>query len=375
MARRVLITGGAGFIGSHTADRLIADGHHVRVLDNLTHTVHRNGIPAYLHPDIEFIEGDVRDRTALHRAMTGVDTVIHLAAYQDYLPDLSTFFHVNAVSTALIYELIVEHSLPIEKVLIASSQFVQGEGLYRTESGEIRSPQFRPREQLEQGKWEHCDEEGRPMTWVATPETFASPPNAYALSKYSQEQQGLVFGRRYDIPTTVLRYSIVQGSRQSFFNAYSGACRLFSLHYYFGRRPTIFEDGRQVRDFVNIHDVVDANVMALEDERTSGRVFCVGGGRAYSITEFDRIVAKEFGAEDLEPDLPGLFRFGDTRHAVSDISALRSLGWEPRRDAVASVKEYAEYLRARVDVEDILAAAELTMRNVNVIGTVVSNNR
>lgn len=368
MAERVLVTGGAGFIGSHTADRLLREGYHVRVLDNLQKPVHLKGKPTYLSPEIEFIEGDVRDRETLAAALDGVDIVCHFAAYQDYLTDFSTFFAVNSVSTAMLYELIVERNLPIRKVLVASSQFVCGEGLYRTEDGNLVSPGFRSREQLQRGEWEHLDGNGRRMEYIPSPESHVAPPNAYAISKCSQEQQAVTFGRRYDIPSVALRYSIVQGSRQSFYNTYSGACRIFSLSYHFGSAPTIYEDGMQVRDFVNIHDVVDANMLALTDPRADYEIFSVGGGRACTIREFDRIVAAEFGREDLEPSIPGLFRFGDTRHAVSDISKLRGLGWEPKRRIEDSVAEYAVYLREQPDLENLIPDSQKAMKRMNVVG-------
>jgi dTDP-L-rhamnose 4-epimerase len=367
----VLITGGAGFVGSHTADRLLELGHRVRVLDNLQKPVHLKGKPAYLSPEIEFIEGDVRDKEALRRAMKGIDVIYHLAAYQDYLSDFSTFFHTNAVSTALIYEIIVEDRLPVQKVIVASSQFVQGEGLYRKIDGTLAAPMLRTLDQLERGEWDWRDDEGNPMQWQWTPESHANPPNAYAMSKYSQELQAIRFGRRYDIPSVALRYSIVQGPRQSFYNAYSGACRIFSLHYYFDKAPTLYEDGEQLRDFVNIHDVVDANLLAMQDSRADYEVFCVGGGRPYSIREFDRIVARAFGREHIAPRIPGEFRFGDTRHTCSDTTKLRALGWAPKRTAEDSVAEYVTYLSSRTDIEDILEFAEKTMKQMNVVRKVV----
>jgi dTDP-L-rhamnose 4-epimerase len=367
VALQVLITGGAGFIGSHTADRLLELGHRVRVLDNLQKPVHLKGMPAYIPPEIEFIEGDVRDKATLRRALAGVDVVFHLAAYQDYLNDFSTFFHTNAVSTALIYEIIVEDRLPVQRVIVASSQFVQGEGVYRTADGEIVRPTLRPVEQLERAEWDWHDASGRPLEWQWTPETHANPPNAYALSKYSQEQQAMRFGERYGIPSVALRYSIVQGSRQSFYNAYSGACRIFCLHYHFGKAPTIYEDGMQRRDFVNVHDVVDANVLVMSDDRAAGQVFCVGGGHAYTVREFAAIVAREYGREDLAPLIPGDFRFGDTRHTCSDTAKLRALGWQPTRTAEDSVREYVAYLREQTNVDDILEYAERTMKQMNVV--------
>ncbi len=363
----VLVTGGAGFIGSHTVDRLIEEGFDVRVLDILQKPVHMKGKPAYLNPKAEFILGDVRDRDTLDNALKGVEYIYHLAAYQDYLPDFSTFFHVNSVSTAMIFELIVEKKLPIKKFIVASSQFVQGEGLYKKKDGSIISPDQRPVAQLENGKWDWLDENGDLMEWQWTPETHANPPNAYAISKYSQEQIAMSFGKRYDVPSVALRYSIVQGPRQSFYNAYSGACRIFNLSYFFDKAPTLYEDGQQKRDFVNIHDVVDANVLVLKDSRANNQVFCVGGGKPYSVKEFADIVAKVHGKEHLEAKIPGEFRLGDTRNTCSDITKLKSIGWEPKRSPEVSVQEYLEYLKEQSDIEDILAYAEKTMKQLNVV--------
>lgn len=365
----ILVTGGAGFIGSHTADRLLQAGHTVRILDNLAKPVHLKGRPRYLPPEAEFVEGDVRDAAVLLRALQGVEAVFHFAAYQDYLPDFSTFFHVNAVGTALLYELIVARRLPIRKVVVASSQAVAGEGLYLDADGKPFAPDIRPRAQLEQGRWEIVDSSGRPARYQPTPESAANPQNQYGISKLSQEKIALHCGRRYGIPSVALRYSIVQGPRQSFYNAYSGACRIFCLQHYFKRAPTVYEDGGQVRDYVNIHDVVDANLLALNDERADYRVFNVGGGAPYTVLEFAEIVRRGFG-DDLRPEMPGLYRYGDTRHSFSDISALRSLGWRPRRTPAESVAEYIAYLREQTDIQDIMDYAGRQMRDLNVVQAV-----
>ncbi len=364
---KVLVTGGAGFIGSHTVDRLIESGYEVKILDNLQKPVHLKGKPTYLHPKAEFIFGDVRDPKVLLYALKDVSYVYHLAAYQDYLPDFSTFYDVNAVSTALIYELIVANKLPIKKVIVASSQFVQGEGRYKKKDGSIITPYQRPLKQLEQGDWAWRDENGDEMEWQWTSEQHANPPNAYAITKYTQEMTALAHGKRYGIPSVALRYSIVQGSRQSFYNAYSGACRIFNLHYYFDKAPTLYEDGLQKRDFVDIRDVVAANVFVLENEAADYNAFCVGSGRAYTIKEFAEIVAKAHGKEHINAKIPGEFRLGDTRNACSDISKLKGLGWTPRFSATDSVEDYINYLRAQNDIEDILAYAEKTMKKLNVV--------
>jgi len=363
----VLVTGGAGFIGSHTVDELLRLGYNVRILDNLQKPVHLKGKPDYIAKEAEFVLGDVRDKETLRKALIGADYVFHFAAYQDYLPDFSTFFHVNSVGTALIYELAVEQNLSIKKIIVASSQFVSGEGIYRSKNGKYYYPKRRSNEQLEKGIWNFPDENGEPLDWQWTPETYASPPNQYAISKYSQELMALNFGERYKIPSVAMRYSIVQGSRQSFYNMYSGACRIFSLSYYFDKPPVVYEDGMMMRDFVNVHDVVDANILVLQDGRADYRVLNVGGDRAYSVLEFAGIAAKEFEKEHIKPLVSGEYRFGDTRNACSDISLLKSLGWTPKRTAGDSVREYAEYLRSQTDVNDILDYSEKVMKNLNVV--------
>jgi dTDP-L-rhamnose 4-epimerase len=209
------------------------------------------------------------------------------------------------------------------------------------------------------------------MTWQWTPETFAHPENQYALSKESQEHITLSFGRRYDIPSVALRYSIVQGPRQSFYNAYSGACRIFSLHYYFGKAPVVYEDGLMHRDFINYRDVVRANLMALDDDRMVGKQFNVGGGVAHTVIDFARLVADVSGHADLEPKIPGVFRFGDTRNSCSDISKLRGLGWEPEHGVRQSVQEYVGWLSQQTDIDEILEYAEQNMRSLNVLREVV----
>jgi dTDP-L-rhamnose 4-epimerase len=365
---KVLITGGAGFIGSHTADALLARGDEVVILDNLSKPVHLKGMPTYLDPRCKFILGDVRDEVKMLEALNGVDAVVHLAAYQDYLPDFSTFFSVNTVGTALLYELIVREKLPIKRVVVAASQAVNGEGIYSCPNHGLQSGSSRPTKQLEMGDWQmYCSICHSVMQWQWTPETFAHPENQYALSKHAQEQIALSFGRRYEIPSVVMRYSIVQGPRQSFYNAYSGACRIFSLHYYFGKAPTIYEDGLMMRDFVNYQDVVRANLMALDDDRMINEMYNVGGGIAYSVLEFAALVGRISGQPEIAPKIPGAFRFGDTRNSCSDISKLRALGWSPEHSVEESVKSYVDWLGAQTNIDEILEYAEKNMRSLNVV--------
>src|SRR5690242_15919719 len=334
---KVLVTGGAGFIGSHTCDRLLELGHDVVVLDALTPPVHRNGRPAHLSPEVDFYEGDARNRDLVANLLRRVDAVYHFAAYQDYLTDFSRFSDVNVVSTALLYEIIVAERLDLARVVVASSQSAMGEGLYRCPADGEQVPGMRPEQAVAAGRWDiPCPECGGPLEMQATPERISNPQNAYGMSKLGQEMVAINLGRRYDIPTVALRYSIVQGPRQSVYNAYSGACRIFCLSYLQGMAPTLYEDGRAIRDYVNIDDVVDANMLALEDGRAVGRVFNVGGGRAVTTREFADTVMRQFGSHDAGV-VTGEYRFGDTRHILSDVTALRELGWEPRRTPAESV--------------------------------------
>jgi dTDP-L-rhamnose 4-epimerase len=364
---KILVTGGAGFIGSHTCDRLLALGHDVMVLDALTPPVHRAGRSAYLSPGADLYQGDVRNRDLVTNLLRRADAVYHFAAHQDYLPDFSRYCDVNVVSTALLYEIIVAERLDLARVVVASSQAAMGEGLYRCPSDGEQLPGMRPETALVAGQWDiPCPECGGPLEMLATPERISNPQNAYGMSKLGEEMVAVNLGRRYGIPTVALRYSIVQGPRQSVYNAYSGACRIFCLSYLQGVAPTLYEDGGAVRDYVNIDDVVDANLLVLEDGRATGRVFNVGGGRAVTTSEFADIVRCQYGS-----GRPGMvtseYRFGDTRHILSDIGALRALGWEPRRTPADSVKAYAAWLEGMDGLDGVLAEANARMRALGVV--------
>ena len=364
----ILITGGAGFIGSHTADALLKKGHHVRILDILKKPVHMNGFPEYLDKTkVEFIFGDVTNKSTLTYALGNVDIVYHLAAYQDYLPDYSSFSLTNVASTSLIYEIIEEHNLPIKKVILASSQAVMGEGKYHTKEGKVVFPSLRSLKQLSNAQWDLIDPEtDLPLIMDVSDENVINPMNPYAMSKYQQEMLAINLGNRINIPSVAMRFSIVQGSRQSFYNAYSGACRIFSLSYFLNRQPTLYEDGNSIRDFVNIHDVVDALVLVMEKDEANGQVYNVGGGHPYTVVEFAKTVAEVFGS-DLAPKIPNEYRFGDTRHIFSDICKLKSLGWVPKRTILDSIKEYKQYLEQQTDINDILDYSEKYMKNLGVV--------
>lgn len=366
---KVLVTGGAGFIGSHTVDSLLEKGYEVRVLDNLRPPVHRDGqIPDHVPLDhVDFIRGDVRDRAAWEQALEGADAVFHLAAYQDYLPDFSKFFHVNTVGTALLYEIIVEKHLPVRKVVVASSQAAYGEGKYRCTSRKCDTtddefPALREDAQLQGAEWEvRCAGCGEPMEPQWTDEAVVNPHNQYATSKYTQEMIALNLGRRYGIPTVCMRYSIVQGPRQSFRNAYSGVLRIFAQRVLNSKPPICYEDGQQLRDYVAVQDVVRANLLVLEHSPADFEVFNVGGDRKVSVLEYAHLVAQRAGI-NIEPQVPGLYRFGDTRHIFSDVGKLKDLGWEPIVPLEEIVDGYIEWAQAQPGFRDYYEEAEAVMR-------------
>lgn len=364
---RILVTGGAGFIGSHTAERLIAESHDVIIVDALRPPVHRGGKASYLPRGAEFHHGDVRDRALMTQLLKTADAVYHFAAYQDYLTDFSTFFDINVTATALIFEILNDEGLRPVRLVVASSQAAMGEGLYRcAEHGEQR-PGLRDEAQLKRGEWDiACPVCGRTLDWQQTPESVTNPQNPYGMSKFAEEMVALNLGKRIGVPTVALRYSIVQGPRQSVYNAYSGACRIFNLAYKLGIAPTVYEDGRSLRDYINIDDVVDANLLVLNDERAIGRVFNVGGGVPCTVLDFAEIVRKRYGSP-LKARLSGEYRLGDTRHIVSDISALRALGWSPKRSVAQSVAAYAAWLDTLEGLNGILEEANAKMRAHGVV--------
>jgi dTDP-L-rhamnose 4-epimerase len=318
--------------------------------------------------EAEVLRRDLRDRAAWEAALAGVEAVFHLGAYQDYLPDFSTFVHVNAVSTALLYEVIVARRLPVRKVVVASSQAVYGEGKYLCRScGAVRYPPPRPEAQLRAGRWEPaCPACGGGMEPQWTDEAVANPHSPYAISKYAQELLALQLGRRYDIPTVCLRYSIVQGPRQSFRNAYSGVLRIFAQRLLSGRPPVCYEDGGQLRDYVSVHDVTRANLLVLEDARADFQVFNVGGDRRITVRDYARLIAERAGRL-VESEAPGLYRVGDTRHVVSDVGKLRALGWAPAVPLAQIVDEYLAWLREQPDFRDHSADAEAAMGRLGVL--------
>ena len=368
---RVLVTGGAGFIGSHTVDLLLEHGYEVRIIDSLQPRVHPRGKPSYIPEEVEFIKGDVASRADMERALEGMDHVLHLAAYQDYLPDFSTFIHTNTESTALIFELAVSDPdrFPLRKIVVASSQSVSGEGKYSCNAERIIfHPDPRTPDRLQRGEWEIlCPTCGSAATPLLIDEaTCSNPGTTYGISKYAIELLAFNLGRRYGIETAAMRYTYVQGPRNSFFNAYSGIARRFALRIRAGLPPLCYEDGLQRRDYVNVGDVARANLIALENPRSNGLALNVGGGRAVTVLEFARMMLEASGST-LDPIVPGEYRLGDTRHTVSDLTRMRSLGWEPQVPVEQNIRQYLEWLDTQVGTSEYLLEAERVMKEMGVV--------
>jgi dTDP-L-rhamnose 4-epimerase len=363
----VLVTGGAGFIGSHSVRALVERGARVRVLDALRPPVHAPGRSPDLPTGVELVAGEVEDRAVLRRALDGVDAVLHLAAYQDYLPDFSTFYRVNAVGTALLYELIVAERLPVGRVVVAATQAEYGEGKYRCAEHGVLYPPPREEAQLAARDWEvRCPNCRGPLEPLPTDEAVVNPGSTYAMSKRAAEELALTLGRRYGIPTATMRYSIVQGPGQSFRNAYSGALRAFAVQALHGRPPLVYEDGQQLRDFVWIGDVVAANVLMLTRDRIEDGAYNVGGDRRVRVIELARMVLRAVGL-DGEPAVPGVYRVGDTRHIQSDVGRLRGLGWAPTTAQTDMVRAYVDWARRQPDLYDSSAEAVARMRRLGVL--------
>jgi dTDP-L-rhamnose 4-epimerase len=364
---RVLVTGGAGFIGSHLADRFLRDGFEVRILDSLEPRIHPRGLPRYVSARAEFIHGDVRDRATLLGALQGVDVVSHQAAYQDYMPDFSRFLEVNAVSTALLYELIVGQRLPVKKIIVASSQAVYGEGQYRCPDHGGFQPVPRSPRQLQGGNWEvACSCCGESAQALPLEERSNNPYNQYAVSKLAQEKTALGLGWLHGIPTVALRYSITQGKRQSLYNHYSGVCRIFCSRALQHLPLMLYEDGRQTRDFVHVDDVVEANMLVLEKDEANGQAFNVGSGRATTILEYARRVLDRI-PNPAGFEISGEYRCGDNRHSLSSVEKLGHLGWKPKLGLDAILDDFLDWIKSSGGIPMRLPDAAANMRAAGVL--------
>jgi len=353
MGKKVLVTGGLGFIGSFVTDRLIADGHQVRILDNLDPQVHPGGVPAYVDRDAEVRIGDVRDRPVLSAALENIEMVVHCAAAVGVAQSLYRVHHfvdVNVGGTALLLELLAQRNERPEKLLVFTSMTGYGEGVYRRPSdGSLMRVGIRSEEGIHRFGWEPvCPETHEILEPIPTPEDAAPlARNVYALTKRYQEELALSLGQVYGFPVVCLRLFNVYGPRQSLSNPYTGVLAIFLSRLRAGQAPVVYEDGRQTRDFVSVHDVVDAAVSALKSPQADGHVLNIGSGVPRPIADCARVLARLMGRDDIEPLVNHQFRKGDIRHCTADTTrAVRLLAYSPRTKWEAGLAELIEWARS-----------------------------
>ncbi|CAA9467322.1 MAG: UDP-glucose 4-epimerase [uncultured Rubrobacteraceae bacterium] len=367
-AKRALVTGGAGLIGSHLSDLLLERGYGVRILDNLEPNTHRNGRPPWIPREAEFLRADIRDRGAVRSALEGVDVVFHQAAYGGYMPEMAKYVEVNSFGTAQMLEIIRDENLPVGKVVVASSQAVYREGAAECPEHGPVFPDTRPVDRLAGGDYSvRCPVCGKPSDPIPTPEEAPmGGETVYAITKSDQERLALAWGRQTGIPTVTLRYSCTYGPRQSVFNPYTGVIAIFATRLLNGRPPVLYEDGQQTRDLCFVGDVARANLLAAESDALDGLPVNVGSGRATTIREVAQMVSEALGVR-IEPVARGEFRPGEMRHLTSDVSRVREAGYEPGVDLAQGIERYIGWIREQGDVRDYFAEAEKVLREKRIV--------
>jgi dTDP-L-rhamnose 4-epimerase len=373
--KRALVTGGAGLIGSHVADLLVREGWKVRVLDNLEPQTHRRGRPAWINPRTEFIQGDMRDRETIASALDKIDIVFHQAAYGGYMPEISKYVHVNSLGTALMLEVIREKNLPIQKIIVASSQAVYSEGAGICPKHNLIFPTVRPVEQLRKGDWEvHCPICGAITKSAPTPENApVGGETVYGLTKVDQEKLVLLWGKQVGVPTVALRYSCTYGPRQSIFNPYTGVIAIFCTRLLNNLPPVLYEDGEQTRDFSFVEDIAGANLFAAESDKLDGLAVNVGSGNGVPIRQVAQILSHALKI-DIEPEARGEFRPGEMRHLTSDITKIRSAGYKSRVELEEGIQRYIDWIRSQSDIRDYFTEAEQILKSKGIVHRVEVGN-
>ena len=373
MPEKILVTGGAGFIGSFLVDALLERGDEVRIYDALVPQVHgpQQARPDYLNPHAEFIQGDVRDRDSLGKALAGVDVVVHLAAavgVGQSMYEIERYTSVNTLGGAVLLDLLANTKHNVRKMLVASSMSIYGEGKYLCAEHGAVYPRLRPEAQLQARDWEmkcpHCGRDASPAPTDEDKPLF--PTSIYAITKRDHEEMFLSTGFAYGIPTVALRFFNVYGPRQALSNPYTGVMAIFSGRLLNYQPPVIYEDGAQTRDFIHISDIVQGLLLALDRPEADHQVLNLGTGVPTSIGQVARLLIKHLADDDIEPQVLNQFRAGDIRHCYADVSkARRLLGFEPRvpldeglGDLLAWVKEQTAQDRF-AQVEKELAAKAL----------------
>jgi dTDP-L-rhamnose 4-epimerase len=371
--KRVLVTGGAGFIGSHLVDVLVEKGHQVRVFDSLEPQVHgvRREVPEYLNGKAELVIGDVRNRSALVEALDGIEVVFHHAAavgVGQSMYQIRRYVEANTLGGANLLDILVSEKHSVEKLIVASSMSIYGEGKYECDNCGVVCPQLRSDEQLQERKWEmrcpHCGTEVRPLP---TDENKPlSPSSIYAVTKRDHEEMFLCFGRAYRIPTVALRFFNVYGTRQALSNPYTGVAAIFSARILNNQPPVIYEDGLQSRDFIHVRDVARACLLVMERGEADYDVFNVGTGRPLTILEIARVLTGSLADGRIEPEIAGRYRRGDIRHCFADIGKIETrLGFAPQVSFEDGISDLIDWIREQEVVDKFpVVAGELQAKDL-----------
>ena len=368
---RVLVTGGAGFIGSHLVDKLVKYGSEVVVLDNFDPQVHQNKKPSYLNPGARYVEGDVRDKRALKKSLEGVNTIFHLAAkvgVGQSMYEIAGYVDANTHATAILWEYIIANKLNIRKFIVASSMSIYGEGSYSCPKCGVISPYLRGDSQLKKRIWEiSCSGCGSEASDLPTnEEKKLLSTSVYAITKKDQEELSLNIGISYKIPTVALRFFNVYGPRQSLSNPYTGACAIFSSRIKNDNPPLIYEDGLQTRDFIDVGDIAEACVLAMKSGKAAYNYYNVGTGRGLAIKDIARMLIDLYG-KNMEPEIVGRYRVGDIRHCYADIGKIKEIGFTPEIELKDGLRNLVEWGKTEEAVDKTEKAnLELNQRNLTV---------
>ncbi|MFX0186826.1 MAG: NAD-dependent epimerase/dehydratase family protein [Candidatus Hodarchaeota archaeon] len=357
MTKKILVTGGAGFIGSHLVDKLINEmGHQVTVIDILEEQVHgkTNKPPDYLNKDALFIHGSITDIKTLKELVKDNEIIFHLAAMVGVgqsMYQIKKYIKHNILGTANLLEIIANSEHNVQKLVIASSNTVYGEGKSKCTKCGIIFPKLRTKTQLKDKDWENkCHICGMKVDPLLTDETAPLDPSSiYAYSKQAQEQICLLIGDTYGINTTILRFFLVYGSRQALSNPYTGVCAIFCTRLFQGKPAIVYEDGLQSRDFVNVNDICQALILAIEKEAANGEIFNVGSGMPITIKEVAEIITEKINP-NLKPIYNQQYRIGDIRHCLADISKIKSkLGYYPTINFKEGIDELITWIKPQID--------------------------
>ena len=371
--RLALVTGGAGLIGSHLTELLVANGWAVRVLDNLEPQTHAAAVPAWLNPAAEFVHADLREPAAIESALGSVDTVFHLAAYGGYMPEIAKFVDVNSLGTARLLETIRDRRYPVRKLVVASSQAVYIEGAVECDRHGMQFPSARIVADLAAGRFGvRCPLCAAPTHSVPTPEHAPTGgETVYALTKLDQERLTLAWSRQVGIPAVALRFACTYGPRQSLVNPYTGLIAIFCTRLTNGLAPILYEDGEQTRDLCYVGDVARACLLAAEIDDLDGRAVNVGTGRPSSVKEVAVLLANLLEVP-IAPEIVGAYRPGEMRALTADISQIAAAGFQPEVPLDEGLRRYVEWLEGQGPITERFSESLLRLKQQRVVHEVAS---